>query len=962
MNYHFAEFMFNNKPDGCSAKTAKHSKHSAGTVATLLLIALLVTSPILVVSVYAATGEPTLDDIFSNLGFTNVALVNVETFPAGFYETSLLAEFAGYHAKNVLSYYPVETTNYYTIFSGPEGATGSVGGYVSPIVTKTFMANSQFGFSMMAPEYRYFTEHWKNPDYPEIHAQVYANLDVPGMYLIGFENFYGGYSRDYNDMVFSAIRYAIPEILSVTRSPQDPEYDQTVTITAGVAQGTAAITSVVLSYQVDSGSWTDVPMVLDEGVYVADIPAQVYASVVNYKVLVSDAVGYSVGSVVYSYTVGDFVSPTISNVGQNPVSPIPGQSTGVFATVTEPITASGVKNVTLWYTANNGWSSVSMTSNGDVWGASIPGQNAGQSISYYLKAFDNAENGATTSTRGYSVTIPNDAPVANFVAAPLPAYTNDVIEFDASSSYDTDGYVASYFWTFGDDTFDYGVNATHSYVDDGVYPVILTVTDDRGATATKTINVVVNNRRPVADIDVTKTSVDKKEAITFDATGSYDVDGTIVSYSWDLGDGTTATGETVTRSYLDTGSYTVTLTVTDDDGAVDKALVTITVRNQAPVAIFTESEDSVNVDDEISFNGADSYDPDGRIVKYSWNFGDGTTATGSTATHAYGDNGEYTVTLTVTDNEGATNSKTSTITVINMQPVAAFTSAPETANTNIEFSFDASESYDLDGTIVSYMWDFGDGTTATGVSVSHAYTEDGTYTVTLTVTDDDDATATATETKSVPNLPPVASFTDSAEIVSTGDNIQFDGSGSYDNDGTIVSYMWDFGDGTTATGVTTEHAYAENAEHSVTLTVTDDDGATDSFTVTKTVLNRQPVAQLTTNQTTVTINVAVQLDGSESYDNDGTIVSYMWDFGDGTTATGVTTEHTYEESGDYSVTLTVTDNDGDSASEDMLITVDDEAIQLAVLGVFGLGIMVLTLTLLYGLFIRRRNKKKQNES
>ncbi|PVX25908.1 MAG: hypothetical protein CW691_03145, partial [Candidatus Bathyarchaeum sp.] len=928
MNYHFAGFSFN-KTDDYSSKTTKNSKLTARSVASLLLIALLVISPIVVVSVSAAAGEPDLEEIFAYLGFNNVAPVGIETFPAGFYEITLFAEFAGYHRINVLSYYPVGTSNYYTIYSGPEGATGDLGGYVVPPLSKTFLSESDFGLSMLAPEYRYFTEHWRNPDYPLHHAQVYVNLDYPGMYFVGFENFYGDANRDYNDIVVSLVRFSPPEIVSVTRSPQTPNYDQSVTVTTQVNAGAAPITSVVLSYQVDSGSWTDVPMVLDAGVYVADIPAQAYASVVNYQVYAADSNGYNIGSAVYSYTVDDFVSPVISNVVQTPGSPIPDQPVRVAATVTEPADASGVKKVTLWYTSNNVWSSMSMSANGDVWAAYLPAKNAGYSASYYVEAFDNAGNSASTSTYSYTVVIPNDPPIANFTAE-SPVYTNDVVHFDASSSYDPDGYVASYFWTFGDGDFDYGVELTHSYADNGEYPVTLTVTDERGATSSKTVSIVVNNRPPVADITASKTSVDKRETVNFDATGSYDLDGTIVSYSWDLGDGTTATGITASRSYLDTGSYTVTLTVTDDDGATDTAVVRITVRNQAPVAIFTESDDSVNVGDEISFDATDSYDPDGRIVKYSWNFGDGTTATGSTASHAYSDNGEYTVTLTVTDDEGATDSETSVITVINMEPIAAFTSTPETANANTEFTFDASDSYDVDGTIVSYAWSFGDGATATGVTVTHAYSEVGTYTVTLTVTDDDGATATATETKSVPNLPPVAEFSDSAEIVSTQDSIYFDATESYDLDGTIVSYAWSFGDGATATGMTVMHAYEENAEYTVTLTVTDDDGATDSITVTKTVLNRQPVAKIVESATTVTQNEAIQFDASESFDVDGTIASYAWSFGDGTTATGVAPEHAYAETGEYTVTLTVTDNDGDSASENVVIVVEDEAIQLAV--------------------------------
>src|SRR3989337_1351468 len=125
-------------------------------------------------------------------------------------------------------------------------------------------------------------------------------------------------------------------------------------------------------------------------------------------------------------------------------------------------------------------------------------------------------------------------------------------------------------------------------------------------------------------------------------------------------------------------------------------------------------------------------------------------------------------------------------------------------------SFNASASSDSDGSIVSYFWTFGDGTNASGVTVDHAYTNVGTYTVTLTVTDNDGATASVSAVKTVLSRPPVASFTESATTVYTGDVIYFNASTSYDPDGTIVSYFWTFGDGTNATGILVSHAYTNN--------------------------------------------------------------------------------------------------------------------------------------------------------
>ncbi len=963
MSYSLGEIVFQKNRSKNSEKKEKKVKQIISSLATLTLISLLISAPILLFSAKVNASEPSLSSILNDLGFTDIALTDTETFLPGMYNVTLYAEFAGCHPNNEISYYAVETSDYQTIFAGPEGATGDLGGYVDPPISKIITVDNQFGFSMFTLVHRYFTQHELNPDYPEQHAQVYVNLDVSGMFLIGFENKFGGFDRDYNDMVFSLVPICPPEIVSVTRSPETPNYDQSVKLTAEVEKGYADIDSVILSYQIGSASWVDVAMNLEDGFYVADIPAQPYNTAVNYKVYASDTVGNSDVSELLSYIVGDFVPPTISNVAHVPNSPYPSEIVTVSAKVTEPADASGVKNVLLWYTEAGTWTFTDMTLQDGVWIADIPGQNGGLGVKFFVEAFDNAGNNAETSTFGYTVIIPNISPIAAFTESASIVYTGEVIVFDASGSYDPDGYIASYSWDFGDGNTGSGVTVSHSYVDDGEYTVTLRVFDGNGAFGSKTASILVKNRPPVADLDTSSTIVDKEELVTFNASGSYDPDGYIVDYSWDFGDGDTATGVTVSHSYPASGAYSVTLTVTDNDGATDSVTVTETVRNESPVANFTESAHTVFIDETISFNATESYDPDGAIVDYLWDFGDGNTATGITVSHAYADNGSYVVTLTVTDNEGATDSANATKTVKNRAPVASFTETAEVVDTEEIIYFDASDSSDPDGTIVDYSWDFGDGTTGSGVSVQHSYSQDGTYTVTLTVTDDDGATDTAEATKTVLNRSPVASFTESAHTVNSSENIHFDASESHDPDGTIVSYSWDFGDGNTATGVEAVHAYEDDGVYTVTLTVVDDDGATGSATETKTVLNRPPVALFTENATTVSQDEAIHFDASESYDPDGAIVDYLWDFGDGNTATGVTVDHAYSEDGNYTVTLTVTDDDGASASSVATKMVETETminntLSLAVLSVIALGVTALTATLLYAFYVKKKEKDK----
>jgi len=827
MPYYLAEIRFNKN----KSKNSKKRKLLISSLVTLTLISLLISSSLPLFSVTANGCDPSLTSILNELGFTNITLTDIETFSPGTYNITLYAEFADYPDKNELSYYAVGTCNFQIIFTGPEGGNG----YVTPPISKIFESDSQFGLSMLSPEpHRYFTETHLNPDCPpQQHARVYANLDVPGMFLIGFENKFGGGDRDYNDMVFSLVPICLPEIVSVTRTPETPNYDQSVKVAAQVKRRSADIESVILGYQIDSGSWVNVTMNLEDMLYVADIPAQPYNTAVDYKVYASDTAGNYDVSELFFYTVGDFVSPVITNVVHVPTSPYPYQIVTVSAKVTEPADASGVKNVTLWYTEAGTWASTDMNLQDGLWTANISGQSGGLSVNFFVEAFDNAENNAETSTFGYTVIIPNIPPIAKFTESASTVYTGEVIDFDASASYDPDGYIISYSWDFGDGNTDSGVAVSHSYVDDGEYTVILRVVDNNGAVGFKTAPILVKNRPPVADLDTSSAILDKEEIVTFNASRSYDPDGYIVEYSWDFGDGDTASGVTISHSYPASGTYTVTLTVTDDDGATDSISVTKTVRNKSPVANFTESAHTVFTDEMITFNATESYDPDGTIVSYLWDFGDGNTATDVTVSHIYAENGSYVVNLTVIDNDGATDSAHATKIVMNRPPVANFTESAHTVNSSENIHFDASESHDPDGTIVSYLWDFGDGNTATGVEVDHAYEEDGVYNVTLAVVDDDDASVSATEMKTVLNRPPVALFTENATIVSQDEAIHFDASESCDPDGTIVSYSWDFGDGNTATGVTADHAYSEDGNYTVTLTITDDDGASATSVATK---------------------------------------------------------------------------------------------------------------------------------
>ncbi len=264
--------------------------------------------------------------------------------------------------------------------------------------------------------------------------------------------------------------------------------------------------------------------------------------------------------------------------------------------------------------------------------------------------------------------------------------------------------------------------------------------------------------------------------------------------------------------------------------------------------------------------------------------------------------------------------------VINEEPVASFTFTPPHPDVGGWIRFDATASFDPDGTIVAYKWNFGDGTHRTGQRPFHRFTTAGLFWVTLTVTDNAGATATKTVEIRVgpikpPNRPPVASFTFLPPRPVIGDWIRFDATASFDPDGTIVAYKWDFGDGTRRTSpAVIKHRYTAPGDYTVTLTVTDNNGAMTTIRkivrVAVVVIDRPPVARFTVIPPTPMIGELVTLNATASFDRDGWIVTYKWDHdGDGIyDLRGPIASVRYWFPGWQTIRLTVIDNIGLSAT------------------------------------------------
>ncbi len=247
---------------------------------------------------------------------------------------------------------------------------------------------------------------------------------------------------------------------------------------------------------------------------------------------------------------------------------------------------------------------------------------------------------------------------------------------------------------------------------------------------------------------------------------------------------------------------------------------------QPPTAVI-DAPNSVTVGEEFELDGSKSVG-ESTIVDYIWDFGDGTGGKDSRVKHTYVREGEYVVSLTVTDKNGLSGSSSMKITAAELQPPTAVIQAPQQADVGQPVTFDGSGSTGANP-IVNYAWNFGDRNSGSGAVVEHVYNQPGQYTVILTVTDNTGLTGES-QTDIVINeleqTPPMAVLAGPSQAV-VGQDVTFDASESTPGSSPIANYAWDFGNGDAAEGknevnVTTQYAAA--GPYAVVLTVTDENG------------------------------------------------------------------------------------------------------------------------------------------
>jgi PKD repeat protein len=515
---------------------------------------------------------------------------------------------------------------------------------------------------------------------------------------------------------------------------------------------------------------------------------------------------------------------------------------------------------------------------------------SGNALSHDVKLKITTSDGCSDSIIHTVISLPH--PVANFSYSTVTCENQPVCFTDLSQ---LNGGVAltSWHWDFGDPLSGSSNTSTlsnpcHTFSSPGNYVIHLIVTNSDNCSDTSEVSIVINPA-PVASF-VADTAC-AGSATQFNSSSSVSPGSIINSWSWNFGDGGSSTLPAPLYTFLNYGTYNVTLTIVNANGCSHSVTNQVKV-NPKPIPAFSFSQASC-VGDTVIFTDH-SFIPagfSGFIQQWIWNFDDGTSQVFNfphppNVPHVFQGNATtHNVTLTVITSEGCRDSISKIVNSI-PSPIAGFNHSSVTClGQSVQFN-DLSQP-NGGGSIQTRSWNFGDilsGTnnTSTLMNPQHTFSGQGKYKVTLRVTSANGCTGTWSDSVTIHGLP-TANFTHTNDC--KGSEVSFDGSSSIPNNSAIVSYSWKFGDGGNAAGINALHTFLTEGIYNVTLTVADFNGCS-ADTVKQVTVYPTPVPLFTASES-LCDGTPVQFTNHSylPFGFPGYINKWVWYWGDGTSTT-----------------------------------------------------------------------------
>ena len=583
------------------------------------------------------------------------------------------------------------------------------------------------------------------------------------------------------------------------------------------------------------------------------------------------------------------------------------------------------------------------------WGFGDGGSGTGSSTSYTYQNFGTytavltiKESAGLTEQASVVITVseppPTDPPVAVMSASVTSGEAPLNVSFNGNGSISVAPPISEYNWSFGDNSTGSGKSVDHVYSLPGSYTAVLTVEDSNGASEEVSTTITVSEEvlpdTPVAVITTSATTGIAPFSVAISGSGST---GSISSYSWNFGDNSAGSGQSVTHIYNEPGNYTITLTVSDSAGQTTQKSAIVVVSDVASAGVSYPFSWSANAEPvegyklyykkggiaDPPFDGTDATEGSspidlGKVTSFTISgLLDKTTYHFALTAYDGNDESDYTDVITVFPSEETTVPLTAKISIDS-----------QTGEAPLTVNFDASSSI---GSITDYSWGFGDGGSGTGSSTSYTYQNFGTYTAVLTIKESagltEQASVVITVSEPPPTDPPVAVMSASVTSGEAPLNVSFNGNGSISVAPPISEYNWSFGDNSTGSGKSVDHVYSLPGSYTAVLTVEDSNGASEevstTITVSEVVLPDAPVAVIKASVTTGTapLNATFSASGST-----GSLSSYSWNFGDDSiVSSGQSVAHVYTVPGIYNVVLTVSDTVGQTSQKSVVVVVNDEA-------------------------------------